>query len=1237
MAELFLANVAHAATEVVVTEALARVLHTEPVRGYSSGASSSRFVFLTTRTNAFSAAPVNFSVNVFTNKSKKNGRLATNANVTVADADLAERFLRYYGASGLSIKGRTARCWRSNRPVDPVRVRELRTNPFVSPSEERERQNELSRLQEPIPLARVEFGRISSGQRGEVTFNRAYSHRLVGGKVSLDSEKLELVVSSTESQPTIRISLSSIKSSQAAAGASSVLLSLSHGPTYFDRPGRNRLLEQLEQFDPFGILDDAQLPPRQRCSSLGDEHAQVAAFSSLHLLLVFPSIRDAEIFCNRRSKRVRLPQTKQVSAMQVRDWPLLEELRRLKPRLARLDLRIAFQLELLLHNGFLDPRQVLDLVPTTTTLAQSKGAEQTERILSRFATGLIRSRGERWDVGEDEEWHEEEDDYLDPQSLPRPFDQRPGQLRNPSALHGVDLVQQLQAVAAATHKIPTVDPDDTNRIYFSRHVILLPSGMRLEGPLVDESNSILRQYPDHLDHFLRVSIRDEDASSRIQPDQSTTAAYLKSRFGPIFSSNGGLALCGRNFSFLGYSQSALKEHSTFFVAPFVHQGKPVTAKSIRASVGDLSRLTVAARYMARLAQAFTATTPALTLTGDQVDAVDDIESASGSCFTDGVGKISPALADEVNAVLAANKPEGKRRRGVKSTCFQVRLGGAKGMLAVDPLLKAKIVILRPSQVKYNSLSTSLDIAGTFERPLACYLNRPLIKLLEDLKIPTSVFLDLQDKAVESFKLARDSLQDAATMLDRVGLGTVSKLSSTFLSLSRFLDVPASQIDPFLEVCVDVAVADALRSLKLKARIPVPGSYTLVGIADEDGYLKEGEIYACIKVKGKLAVYISGDVCISRSPSVHPGDVQVARAVGKLPEGVAPRLRGLHNCVVFATKGSRSLPSCLGGGDLDGDLYSLILLDDLVPDRKDLAVPASYDASGMKELGRPATIDDGVGFFLEYILADIMGQVANRHLQLADYYDEGTRHPNCIYLAKLHSDAVDYPKTGIAPAYTSLPKSPSQLKPNFMVPEYWAHKKSNNKRYYTSDKALGKLFRAIPLKDTAPKPWKVDDERLDPSRTITDALIAAFDLTPPPSSDPRYSVEMHSLLDSVCAELFHIAHVNTLSKRPDRHLSEVEVLLGTLCAPAKNPKQRQNLVARLQLQTRELFEYVEAVLTTDENGEEAEPEEQIVLGWAAWCAALDREESEFGVKPFGYVALQVLLDGVRRLEGREELG
>lgn len=105
------------------------------------------------------------------------------------------------------------------------------------------------------------------------------------------------------------------------------------------------------------------------------------------------------------------------------------------------------------------------------------------------------------------------------------------------------------------------------------------------------------------------------------------------------------------------------------------------------------------------------------------------------------------------------------------------------------------------------------------------------------------------------------------------------------------------------------------------------AHTLYGIADETGFLQPSEIFVCIRAVDGEKEILTGDVMVTRSPALHPGDVQIARAVS-VPED-SPLLQ-LHNCIVFSQHGERDLPSMLSGGDLDGDLYNVIFERSLWP-------------------------------------------------------------------------------------------------------------------------------------------------------------------------------------------------------------------------------------------------------------------------------------------------------------------
>ena len=56
------------------------------------------------------------------------------------------------------------------------------------------------------------------------------------------------------------------------------------------------------------------------------------------------------------------------------------------------------------------------------------------------------------------------------------------------------------------------------------------------------------------------------------------------------------------------------------------------------------------------------------------------------------------------------------------------------------------------------------------------------------------------------------------------------------------------------------------------------------------------------------------IVVTRSPVMHPGDVQIVNAVDVPPHSP---LKRLSNVVVFSQHGDRDLPGQLSGGDLDG--------------------------------------------------------------------------------------------------------------------------------------------------------------------------------------------------------------------------------------------------------------------------------------------------------------------------------
>jgi len=315
-----------------------------------------------------------------------------------------------------------------------------------------------------------------------------------------------------------------------------------------------------------------------------------------------------------------------------------------------------------------------------------------------------------------------------------------------------------------------------------------------------------------------------------------------------------------------------------------------------------------ARYAARLAQAFTATNASVEIEVDSATQEPDLSTANGMYhFTDGVGTISGNLAQDIAQTLQASKR--KRKTGkARPKAFQIRFQGSKGMVSVDYRLQGRSICLRPSMIKFqDAASTTLEIARAFDQPTPYYLNRPLIMILDGLGVPFEAFQKYQRRAIHEVNHASTSLGRTAELLQSHGLGAAYRLPSTLLNLEK-LYVESMGSNHFYRQILEHAINHILREIKYHARIPIPKAHTLVGVADVHQFLAPNEIFAYIKPRDSAAFCLEGRVLISRSPVIHPGDVQVVHAIGQPPPGSCFAREPIPNTVVFSVLG-RCFHSC----------------------------------------------------------------------------------------------------------------------------------------------------------------------------------------------------------------------------------------------------------------------------------------------------------------------------------------
>ena len=593
---------------------------------------------------------------------------------------------------------------------------------------------------------------------------------------------------------------------------------------------------------------------------------RVKGFVSTTMRFVYESIDSFTTF--RKKWEKILPHKKmdvydcEVVSRELFSVSILDEL---SDWLRQLDLATAFQLHALVLNGSLDPKELLSLRSVLCDRVLPMDKRDAVRFLAHFRNEL------------DNTWFSDEPQMLE--TVPNCFSRS---------------ISSFRAGVA-----PALSGDLFNCL----HVFVTPTRYYLDGPYPERTNRIIRDYAEFSDHFLRVSFRDEND----QQYKTAKPVFIDSCVGEVLRK--GISIGGRKFEFLAYSQSALKQHAVWFINSFwsPRHNRQITAESIIESIGTFQNLRYdaklaycPARYAARISQAFTSTETSVSIQPEEIIFGADILSSDGKwCFTDGVGSVSSLLADEIWQTLKEKRQKRFKEKCPRPSAYQIRFRGSKGVVSVDYKLQGRALCLRPSMIKFESPELNdIEIAKVFDKPRKMYLNRPLIAILEGLGIPAEVFLYYQTNAVEDILRSNESVLLAAKTLDMYGLGNSYRLPSILINISK-LHYELS--DPFYKEIVKNTIFHALRDIKYRSRIPVPG-WTVVGVADTHSYLKEGEVFVCLEGEEGERTYLQGPVCVSRSPTIHPGDVQMARAIGRPPPDSPFAFECLRNTIVFSTQG-----------------------------------------------------------------------------------------------------------------------------------------------------------------------------------------------------------------------------------------------------------------------------------------------------------------------------------------------
>ena len=533
--DLFMTRVALAAKEDDLKIAFAKLLHKPP----------------------FPLEPLlNFDVHLFREYNSKQGKVGL---LSLPTREAGTIFLSAYGSSGVTVKGGRIFFKSSKKQLNEAKVAQLNSTPWQDPLELQRERERLIKEGRPHTLTRFAFGRfLADGkfvsectapgdaevacdmERREVrlTLRQQQRHSHLGDDIiSMLGMNLSVDTSITVSySPQVVISILEETDSLV------IFLSAKTFPVFKSEKadgifGGGRMTVSRMQ----GLVQNRPMPP--------------GCFS---LMCTFTNKNDRDAFVHACKTTLRIQYNLRNSIPVIQGDASYDEgdLDRL---LVRLPFEVAFQLEKAVHNRVISISAALSLENALLELCQAQSPHDSASILRKFIT------------------------HLEEEGTNRRGRKR---RRRRRALRDRSLVGRLRH---ATSEYFEEQQRPKGRLALSNsaasytyQLVLTPTRHILEGPNVDQSNSVLRKFGNH-QCFLRVSFQDENGSKLRGDFETSIKELLAGRYRPILLN--GCRVAGREYHLLGYSMSGLREHSMWFVTPFEDaKGERWDAEAIRHSL-----------------------------------------------------------------------------------------------------------------------------------------------------------------------------------------------------------------------------------------------------------------------------------------------------------------------------------------------------------------------------------------------------------------------------------------------------------------------------------------------------------------------------------------------------------------------------------------------------------------------------------------------------------------------------
>ncbi|KAL9645322.1 hypothetical protein ABK040_002521 [Willaertia magna] len=572
-----------------------------------------------------------------------------------------------------------------------------------------------------------------------------------------------------------------------------------------------------------------------------------------------------------------------------------------------------------------------------------------------------------------------------------------------SIMNQEPLIYIMEIAQQLVKNINDVEDADYN---FIKRIVIENSNTYTKLPVLCASNRVFRNFG--TEHLLKVTFN----QTEIENAQLDDFEY-----------------CGENFTLLGGSQSQLRTKSLYFWN--VKKSK-ISVEKLLSTFGqyigdDVKEINIS-KYISKLSLNFTSTIPTISICKEEFTIIEDETTNDGVLFSDGIGVISLQLAKQISLALNLH---------YTPSAFQIRCLGFKGVLSVyDPSPLPKPVTFRESMCKFNGdlNFNTIDIVTIPSTKRGAFLNAQIIFLLYALGIKDDVFIELMDNHLQ---LLSESFIDPIKAKILLNL----ECNETLPILQKLLPTQSLFNYSFINNLLKYIFQKHTSRMATKGRIYVEKSRVAMGLMDELGVLNEGEV----------GLYLSGDedikdgteVVVCRNPCLHPGDVKVFKTK-KIQN--YNRTTNNDNIIFFPSKGTKSHPHELGGGDLDGDRYFICWESKLIPTLQ--FDTFNYSCSTNTNNSNTTAVSEITNYIVkqQYVTilnsSSTLGRISNAWVAIVD--EEGAFCPNALKLAELFSTAVDSPKTG---NQVNLPVFMKDISyPNYL--------KSNG---YESKSIIGKIY------------------------------------------------------------------------------------------------------------------------------------------------------------------------------------